>query len=288
MIPAHAQNPAPVPAGQIPATPPRARPARRPAPSGPAPAVPGPVPRITPAVPPQTRPKANDPGTPHPSATPRRFRSSASWARQAPLPRRTRPARLLPRFSRAAPALLPRHSRPARLLPRFSSRASPPARLLPRVSSRASPPERFRPPPCSLGGARRRPPVPHHPYHAYLLHQLARHLALEQFNECGALPDRFGRVPHSLKVASRGAWPLGVGVDVRKMQRSRRSGRWRRGAGGRPLVRAVLPRRPCGIDSSSLILPYRMSPSWPQTRTRVRRGSQRTRNTRIAARRAQT
>ncbi len=61
MIPAHTQNPAPVPAG------PNPRPA--------------PAPRAIPADPPQTRPKANDPGTPYPSATPKRFRSSASWAR---------------------------------------------------------------------------------------------------------------------------------------------------------------------------------------------------------------
>ena len=50
MIPAHAQNPAPVSAGRIPAAlRPRAR-----------------------ATPPQTRPKANDPGTRYPSATPER------------------------------------------------------------------------------------------------------------------------------------------------------------------------------------------------------------------------
>src|SRR5689334_19098575 len=45
------------------------------------------------------------------------------------------------------------------------------------------------------------------------------YLLLEQFNECGVLPDRFGRVPHSLKVSSRAAWRLRLAVDVRLAQR---------------------------------------------------------------------
>jgi hypothetical protein len=36
------------------------------------------------------------------------------------------------------------------------------------------------------------------------------YLSLEQFNECGSLPHRFGRAPHSLKVSSRGGVAAGV------------------------------------------------------------------------------
>ena len=50
----------------------------------------------------------------------------------------------------------------------------------------------------------------HHAYLSPLTPQPDGYLSLEQFNECGALPDRFGRAPHSLKVSSRD----GVAAEV--------------------------------------------------------------------------
>jgi len=56
-------------------------------------------------------------------------------------------------------------------------------------------------------------PVRHAWHHAYLgplTPQPDGYLPLEQFNECGALPNRFSRAPHSWKVSSRG----GVAAEV--------------------------------------------------------------------------
>ena len=56
-------------------------------------------------------------------------------------------------------------------------------------------------------------PVRHAWHHAYLgplTPQTRWYLSLEQFHECGALPNRFSRAPHSWKVSSRG----GVAAEV--------------------------------------------------------------------------
>lgn len=149
----------------------------------------------------------------------------------APPRRESRPRlrpQLAPRLTtQTSPTLPPRHKRfPQRLHP-FPPGLTPPA-----ASSPPAVPPVPGPLPAPLGGApstrstRAFPPAPlrselcpgccrvsstmlvrrarHHAYLSTLTPQPDGYLCLEQSNECGSLPHRFGRAPHSLKVSSRG------------------------------------------------------------------------------------
>jgi hypothetical protein len=160
---------------------PRPSPRREPRPRGPSPA---------------TRPKANDADIPHSSATPQEISSNGS----TPVPARPAPAPL---------GGVPFHPRPPTCLRPAPS--APSARLLLRLSPRPPAPlPRSMPVGCRMPSTT---PVSNRPHHAYLgplTPQPGGCLLLEQFNECGVLPDRFGRAPHSLKTRSRGGVTAGV------------------------------------------------------------------------------
>jgi hypothetical protein len=156
------------------------------------------------AVPAQPPPTASSPPCPPP--VPARPQLPPPARRRFPAP--GRPAR-----RRAFP--------PPPFRPRLSAPAFPPA---PVSGPGPRPPARrraFRPrplPPLPLSYARRlshaidctcaprRTILTSAPSH----HTSTGYLPFEQFNECGVLPDRSDRVPHSLKVSSRG----GVAAEV--------------------------------------------------------------------------
>jgi len=182
-----------------------------PCPAVPCPAVPCPPGLgVTPDVPPQTRPKANDPGTPtlpprhkrFRPTTPPRSRSASPHPPPVPSPRRLRFPALAGPLGGA-----PFHPR---LSTRTLRHASSPARAC------AFPPARWRLFVRAMHVGCRVPsttPVRHARHHAYLgplTPQPDGYLSLEQFHECGALPNRFSRAPHSLKVSSRGGVAAGV------------------------------------------------------------------------------
>ena len=142
-------------------------------------------PRPSPAVSPAPRPRPA--ASPAPTFAPPR----------GPPPEAHRP-QLAPRLTtQTSPTLPPRHKR-------FRPTTPPP--FLPGLT----PPARAMPVGCRVPSTM---PVRHARHHAYLsplTPQPDGYLSLEQFNECGALPNRFGRAPHPLKVSSRG----GVAAEV--------------------------------------------------------------------------
>jgi len=155
----------------------------------------------------------------------KRFPHGSTAVPAQPPPTRQFPA-LPAASSRPAPVAAPRpppvpRPRPPRSAARLPAPAFPPA---PVSGPGPRPPARrraFRPrplPPLPLSYARRlshaidctcaprRTILTSAPSH----HTSTGYLPFEQFNECGVLPDRSGRVPHSLKVSSRG----GVAAEV--------------------------------------------------------------------------
>ena len=116
----------------------------------------------------------------------------------------------------AAPALTPPRGPPPeahrpQLAPRLTTQTSPPFRHATRDSAQQTPlSARAMHVGCRVSSTT---PVRHAWHHAYLgplTPQPDGYLPLEQFNECGALPNRFSRAPHSWKVSSRG----GVAAEV--------------------------------------------------------------------------
>ena len=94
------------------------------------------------------------------------------------------------------PTLPPRHKRFPPTAPPVPARPHPTRRQFP-----------------ARGASGSRPlarPARHHAYLSTLTPQPDGYLCLEQSNECGSLPHRFGRAPHSLKVSSRGGVAAGV------------------------------------------------------------------------------
>jgi len=193
--------------------------------------------------------------------------SPARRESRPPAPRAPAPASLARRAGPPRPsprrAACPEAHRP-QLAPRLTTQASPPFRHATRDS--AQPPH-----PRSRPTSPRPPPVPrpapacasspsyprllsctvdytcvlgsHHAYLSPLTPQPDGYLSLEQFNERGVLPHRFGRAPRSLKVSSRVAWRLRLAVDVRMTQRVAPVRDWARPR-GRPSL---------GIVSNSLL-----------------------------------
>jgi len=115
-----------------------------------------------------------------------------------------------------APALTPPRGPPPeahrpQLAPRLTTQTSPPFRHATRDSAQQTPlSARAMHVGCRVSSTT---PVRHAWHHAYLgplTPQPDGYLPLEQFNECGALPNRFSRAPHSWKVSSRG----GVAAEV--------------------------------------------------------------------------
>jgi hypothetical protein len=134
---------------------------------------------------------------PPPNFRPPRRGSRPDPRREARPPEVHRP-QLAPRLTtQTSPTLPPRHKRfRPTTPPPFLPGLTPPA-LAMLVGCRA---------PSTM-------PVRHARHHAYLsplTPQPDGYLSPEQFNGCGALPNRFGRAPHPLKVSSRG----GVAAEV--------------------------------------------------------------------------
>jgi hypothetical protein len=163
--------------------------------------------------PPATRPKANDadtPTLPPRHATPQEIPPNGSTPFSPGL---TPPAASSPPAVSPVPGPLPAPlggAPSARAFrPRLSARAFPLAPFHPRLSTRASSPRTMLDC-CRVSSTILVRRARHHAYLSPLTPQPDGYLSLEQFNECGVLPDRFGRVPHSLKVNLRGGVAAGV------------------------------------------------------------------------------
>jgi hypothetical protein len=144
-----------------------------------------------PAPSPRPSPRRKSRADPRPAASP------APTLAAKPAPRGHRP-QLAPRLTtQTSPTLPPRHKR-------FRPTTPPP--FLPGLT----PPALAMPVGCRAPSTLPVHPARHHAYLSPLTPQPDGYLSPEQFNECGALPDRFSRAPHSLKASSRG----GVAAEV--------------------------------------------------------------------------
>ena len=130
--------------------------------------------------------------------------------------------------------------------PRLSTRAFPPPRLSTRASSLGAMPGC-----CRVSSTMLVRRARHHAYLSTLTPQPDGYLCLEQSNECGSLPHRFGRAPHSLKVSSRG----GVAAGVSGGREDDAAGDTAQGSGlvlgGRPSLGIVLGTPPNGLVGDS-------------------------------------
>jgi hypothetical protein len=193
-----------------------------------------PRPRVPPPPPPATRPKANDADISHLPPRHKRF------PQRLHLPF---PPGLIPPAASSPPAVPPVPGPlPAPLGGAPSTRAFRP-RLSTR-SARAFPPAPLRselcPGFCRVSSTMLVHRARHHAYLSTLTPQPDGYLCLEQSNECGSLPHRFGRAPHSLKVSSRG----GVAAGVSGGREDDAAGETAQGSGlvlgGRPSLGIVL------------------------------------------------
>jgi hypothetical protein len=188
---------------------------------------------MIPAPPRSSAPPPASPG-PRPRPFPRREASPEAYRPQLAPRLTTQTSPTLPYATRDSPQRPHPRSRPASPTRR---RVPPPA---PATGSRPAPACASSPRAMSVDcRAPSTMPASHPPHYAHLsplTPQPDGYLSLEQFNECGVLPHRLGRAPHSLKVSSRG----GVAPEVSGGREDDATGGTGQGAGlssGAPVAR---------------------------------------------------